>query len=1059
MLEGLRRALTEDGAERRVRIATAMALVAMLGAVTTFRASDNELVASSCARRHAEAEAYFVYRKQWYADMVGENAQYSDEYKLHRSRAQRYLHASLLDLPQGAPDRAFFQIEAQIEYAVARQVQPLKAFTDTALDYNLGLGPGLDKKADDDLRSIGFGTGCVPGAKHTATLSALNKIATDTGNVRMHSIRCAAAVVIFVLALVFFTLSEAVPQRLKRIFEALGYITSVGAIATGIFWADRALAVQYLLAIAAFAIIAAIGWSVLRGLQRRSPPSPAPAADAEGEQEVLRVEEFDTEGFRAKHVHFVTPHDRFSRVVVVLIAVAALLSAVAGLSYSVLIARSERAAMIAATHETNIDSEYAHEALVLRYVIRQQSVGTEADLRENALQLLQLGKLPGYANADVAPWAYERVQWMHAFGDLAPAGSSMDHTYLEYDDGPYLDARFPAALYYSRVAIAPAREVALADAFDEDAAIYERGATYCLFMLTVFAIALYLFGQALAMGTSNGARILAFFAGVLILIGVGAAVRTIQITRTSNGAPAAFSAACPRPTSSPAPPATRAEVAASCYAQGVYSDEIANDREEYAPAVQHFRDTVQLRPQFALSQYQMLDAEGELATPQRTGYESIEDPQLVPRMIADRKAVAETLNERDMGTPLGFIDSSAFDSYIDSLLTHDRRMLQSSLKQAQSDPEAAGDSQSQYNVGVMMLADGRFSDAVKQYNTAVTLKPKDEEADISAISDMELLRAQCPRLPWQTGTSCAQLAQTEDGIKSRLVQGTFSTPAPDPPSPQLHIGAWVAPDGVSWAAPAEQLKRFHGKFAVLWYLRDPTWHSWYVHLGLMHHTDTASMQRVGSVLLDYNSYLAVSDFVRCLPTRQDFRVEVYSGGRLIAQKTIPGRPNDPPFVGGQFGVADVGFCYPQSPQPSAQWTRRIDVHGDLDGSYIDPSGAFAVRTFDLYAPKQPDQRATDLLGLRYLYSFLFDVNSKYKLQPAPLDCPPATNPLHAMQIRALTNGTVVLGQTWASADGLLRFLVVRHRLPPGVSVLQPDTAGCQILASAQTIYPDEYTSK
>src|SRR5579872_6060308 len=113
----------------RERIATAMALIAMLGAVTTFRASQNELIASGCARRHAVAETYFVYRKQFYANRMDANGEYVDEYKMHVARARRYLLAASEKMPSAGPDMAFFQVEAQLEYAAARQLQPLKDFT------------------------------------------------------------------------------------------------------------------------------------------------------------------------------------------------------------------------------------------------------------------------------------------------------------------------------------------------------------------------------------------------------------------------------------------------------------------------------------------------------------------------------------------------------------------------------------------------------------------------------------------------------------------------------------------------------------------------------------------------------------------------------------------------------------------------------------------------------------------------------------------------------------------------------------------------------------------
>src|SRR5438132_9472832 len=91
---------------------------------------------------------------------------------------------------------------------------------------------------------------------------------------------------------------------------------------------------------------------------------------------------------------------------------------------------------------------------------------------------------------------------------------------LDGPDGPDQDHDFPHRLVFSRVVQEPEFAFGLWDSANELSLNWQRQATTYLASLTLFAIALYLFGQSLSMGRTRAAFILVFFSCGLVLLGI-----------------------------------------------------------------------------------------------------------------------------------------------------------------------------------------------------------------------------------------------------------------------------------------------------------------------------------------------------------------------------------------------------------------------------------------------------------------------------------------------------------------------------------------------------------
>ena len=94
---------------------------------------------------------------------------------------------------------------------------------------------------------------------------------------------------------------------------------------------------------------------------------------------------------------------------------------------------------------------------------------------------------------------------------------------LDGGDGPEHARHYPKELILGRTMFGPECGFALSDAINEQSLRWHNKAHWYLAGITMFAIALYLFGQSLSMGRNEEAWTLVFFGLIVVVVGVGLA--------------------------------------------------------------------------------------------------------------------------------------------------------------------------------------------------------------------------------------------------------------------------------------------------------------------------------------------------------------------------------------------------------------------------------------------------------------------------------------------------------------------------------------------------------
>ena len=152
-------------AHRRTRIAVVMAIIAVLSAVSAYRASDEERKSATCDHQFGEAQTYELVQRQRYLDAAVEHERWSDRYQLATSRSDTLLrHADAIRETSrtGASgvSAGLFDVEAQIDGAVARAIRPVRDFTDPGLPAGGNLERRLRARAQQDVKDLGIANRC-----------------------------------------------------------------------------------------------------------------------------------------------------------------------------------------------------------------------------------------------------------------------------------------------------------------------------------------------------------------------------------------------------------------------------------------------------------------------------------------------------------------------------------------------------------------------------------------------------------------------------------------------------------------------------------------------------------------------------------------------------------------------------------------------------------------------------------------------------------------------------------------------------------------------------------
>jgi len=1046
-----------------------MALVAILGAVTAYRATQNELGASACGRKLDEEQMLGLVKREELLGKLRENARWDDEYRFHVGQGQLLLqHARSLRVygasPSGYPSPDALDIQAQVEFAIARQLKPLRDFT------NVSLGSGkleqaLTARVARELERFGLGDRCVEsgvGRSGSATLGVdyAKHLKADAEAVEDRAVHNAIAIVGFVLALVFFTLSEVTKLGYKSRLEALGYAAALTALGTGV-WVDHGLSVYYVITIFAFAALAAIGWTLVLRLKgsRTSEVSDEPPGEAP---------DFHLDHVRWR-IHIAPSHHPFGAVTLIGISLVALSSALSTVGYSDAITHARRAAAAALDHQVIMFRENTR-----RHAAALSSLDTIAFLQERAThiraaqQASTLSRLAENRPDDQMFWRLEYDRWEKLIGKLLPKDTDRQNWFgrMRGPNAPDTDPYFPERAVYNLTIPETAKEFALWDSADALSLVWGQKASHYLASLTLFAIALYLFGQSLGMGRTRGALILVFFGCLLLVGGVALGIQGLrQPLPTSGGMP--VPAACKDPDEQ-ATTTDSAEVAARCYARGQLLEAVARTDTDYAAARDAYREAVKARPDFSVASLHLASMAENVESPQASArYPSVIGNKSLKTVVSARKTAIDYMRRRNLRVSASMLGSYAFARYMQALANGDRGELRRSIddtKDARQLDKANLLLHLQYNLGVAYLADNQVGKAQDMYDAATGAHPQSELA-LGAITDLEILRAICPRLAgarWYNDRYCQDLSGRVDRLKSSLVQAAWGTVGKSSVGVPQKLTIGVSLAGVGWHAHQGFANAGTGHIlAVLWYQKDPRW-GWYAlseESYQVDQVDPSDLDDGHGGAEHFQSHLRATNYERCLQPGS-YRVEFYLDGKLVATADPePQMPEDPArFQVGAFRDLGLAMCYPRGDRGWVRWhpSRSADL-GLVAGYSTEDRTRGALLFGYVYPRRSSDAAEIERSFIRQAITLLQRESLVHGTETeSPVGCDRYWDNWGKPHVQYVFRGyprIAVLAKAWTGSDGLVHVGVVWRPLPLFPPATDDDLS-CRLLTSITAIDSD-----
>jgi serine protease Do len=360
---------------------------------------------------------------------------------------------------------------------------------------------------------------------------------------------------VFVLALVFLTLAqlsrENAEQKLR--FTRLGCVTALaGLIYAG--WHDPdswttfawfAIVTPVLLFLGWILVASDDDWESIRtssklgayilGLENRVPPFTVlfrmvkriaewlrkylQIEDKPPKDEPSELDELDRPRHPGLRIPVAPVSHRFGRTVVYFIAGTAFLSALYGLTYSRIIIRSDRFGSQAFDSQVRRSDTVSHrraDAVMhleeLISVWECQKPGRTNQENAETVRQNPAGNSSDQANSEMA-YRLDRCQ------GITPQKADVLATELSGSQGPDQDPEFPKQLLLPTLLKESEMLFAKADGEKEISFGWRRRATPFLLSLTLFAISLYLLGQAIGLGATRSGFMLLFYAAALALGG------------------------------------------------------------------------------------------------------------------------------------------------------------------------------------------------------------------------------------------------------------------------------------------------------------------------------------------------------------------------------------------------------------------------------------------------------------------------------------------------------------------------------------------------------------
>ncbi len=1063
------------------RIAMFMALVAILGAVTAYRAARAEQDTLKYERRLQQGQMLELVHRQELLSLASSRTRYENSAKTHQDLANssegeaRKLAA--VDRRQAAAKK----LQAEEELAHVRSLAPYLNYFDVGVPPNSDLEAPIAEQTADWLRNLGFDTVWdVPAAKDSLP-DIWQKLKGDVSQGQTRVIRLAKAVVLFVLALALLTFAQLNSNR-PRWETGLWWIGGLLAGAGLVFavWADRNSWKDFLAFSVGFGVLAVFGAPLAEKFHFAANPEGEPTSSRaeaaglaqpiedergeDGEDEPVHPAEVDPALFAGMRLHFAPVAHKFGRFVICMIAVSAVLSALSGFFYSRAAVASSKAISDALDNQAELFRMNSLLTTMWNKTVGRMATAEDYHLRyEAARQSLQLAtEDPALLNKkDATDQLNRRRETLENFEQKEPEA----HKLMTGDLGPEQDMHFPRKLVITQSYHDPAKEVARWSANNEMSLGYQREATAFLSLLTLFAIALYLLGQALGMGRTSAAFILVLFACGLVAVGV---LRGLFVE--FEGKPIELrkaSAECRIPGIADD---NLIELAAEHFAAGwVLYQGSADDREASKQAAREFGCAAEIRPTFAVAKLYFARATNGANTPQLNegAYVSMISKDSLGTVSQAESQAIGLLKEQGFAPPADLVGDYGFDTYAYGLVKRDWKPVTTG-EQGTKDAIALrpDDPMAYFNRGLAEMAERREQEALETYRQTIAMgeqgKPfvSNDVAMIGgAITDLEVLKRYCRGLNDEAYCNKFEKANLPK-LKSEMVAAAWPAAKGRTRANSgiqlTGLKLWGSSGGLGWSGNVENLPqdpaaKTQDSLVILWYARDKEWDAWRV-LPAISERVTPAFYGLGFAKVFY-SVLRASDARICLQ-RGDYRAEFYVDGEL-ADTTEPITLKHEKVKPGAFPDLNIALCYPsewqpwKSQDPDAVWTRGYIQNDHNRGAFV----------FSFFDPQEDGEQASKEHGLRRAENIL----QKEGLTAGPgeptrlYECAGMAGSSRELMTAFSGRASTSLAKAWTTDEGFVNVVVVVDKNPPGSGSDKPSAAqsparqDCEILLSATTI--------
>ncbi|MBV9670327.1 MAG: hypothetical protein JOZ43_05165, partial [Acidobacteriales bacterium] len=369
-----------------------------------------------------------------------------------------------------------------------------------------------------------------------------------------------------------------------------------------------------------------------------------------------------------------------------------------------------------------------------------------------------------------------------------------------------------------------------------------------------------------------------------------------------------------------------------------------DDHDSMVEARKQFECAIDARPTFALANIRYAQATTLAETPQlkEGSATSLISKDKLPDIHKHEAQAVHAIEELGFTVPPSLKVNLGWESILIGFVQHDQHALADAIDLSnQAINEDPDDLTPRFNLALALLAHGKYDDAIAAYHAAMSLPANRPQTLLSAITDLDILRASCPSL--NPAAYCDRVNKGINSLKSQLVAAAYNKDA-KPSGVTLNASGVtlvplqisVTPSHFSWSVPNARFSLLD-KVHLIWYAYNPDWRTWRV------------LPRISGPVLGSQgtqSYLRASAGETCVEPGK-YRAELYVNdvlrGVQEAEQPIG------TFTPASFRTLNMAACYPTTWK---NWQTPSLIH--FERGFLDPSKRRGLFLFTFFNPNGTD---------------------------------------------------------------------------------------------------------